>query len=88
MIRKLRSQPEEVRTHVLHVLTVSASAILLLLWVYSLGTKLADTETKTQAQQDLKPFSVLKDNLVGGYKSLSPAEEQSQSEEIDMTVLE
>jgi hypothetical protein len=94
IIHNLRKQPEAVRTRVLHILTVSASVILLLLWVYSLGTNLTNAETQAKAKKDLEPFSVLKDNLVGGYKSLTPTTESievDQSggyEEIDMSVLE
>ncbi len=83
IIHHLRNQSEETRTHILHVLTVGASVILVLLWIYSLGTNLTNTDTKTQISKDLKPFSVLKDNLVGGYKSISQPEEQ-----IDTSVLD
>ena len=40
IIHHIRRQPEEVRRHILHILTIVAAIILLLLWVYSLGTSL------------------------------------------------
>jgi len=44
--------------------------ILILLWIYSLGTTLADPKTQAKVNQDLKPFAALKDNIVEGYKSM------------------
>lgn len=71
IIHHLRSQNEEVRRHILHVLTIIAAVILILLWIYSLGTSLADPETQAKINNDLKPFEALKDNLIGGYRSIS-----------------
>jgi len=36
IIHKIRQQPEEVRRHILHILTIVAGIILISLWVYSL----------------------------------------------------
>ncbi len=63
IIHHLRRQPEEVRRHILHILTIIAGIILLMLWVYSLGTNFSSTETQVKAKEELKPFSVLKDNV-------------------------
>lgn len=71
IIHHLRRQPEHVRRHVLHVTTLVAGIILLFLWVYSLGTSLANPDTQAKINSDLKPLSALKDNLIGGYKSIS-----------------
>ena len=66
----LRKQPEEVRTHILHVLVIISAVFLMILWTYGLGTNLANPETQTSIEEDLRPFSVLKDNLIGGYNSI------------------
>ncbi|KKQ07427.1 MAG: hypothetical protein US18_C0017G0022 [Parcubacteria group bacterium GW2011_GWB1_36_5] len=71
IIHHLRNQSEEVRRHILHTLTIALGIILVLLWVYSLGTNLTSPETQTKIDNDLRPFSALKDNLIGGYKSIS-----------------
>lgn len=63
IIHHIRKQPEEIRRHILHVLIIIAAIILLFFWVYSLGTNLGNPDTQKQIRQDLKPFSVLKDNL-------------------------
>ncbi len=63
IIHKIRQQPEEVRRHILHLLTIVIAIILLALWVYSLGTNLNNPDTQTKLKQDIKPFSVLKDNI-------------------------
>jgi hypothetical protein len=65
-VRKIRQQPEHVRRHILHVLIIICGIILILLWIYSLGMTLTNPETKAKVGQDLKPFSILKDNLTGG----------------------
>jgi hypothetical protein len=71
IIHHMRHQSEEVRRHILHVLTVVCGAILLLLWIYSLGTNLTNSNTQAKINNDLKPFSALKANLIDGYKSIS-----------------
>jgi hypothetical protein len=71
IIQHIRKQPEEVRRHILHVLTVVFAVILVFLWIYSLGTTLTSSDTQAKINQDLKPFSALKDNLVGGYINIT-----------------
>ncbi len=71
IIHHIRNQSEEVRRHILHILTITFAIILLFLWIYSLGTNLTNPDTQIKVNNDLKPFSALKDNLVGGYKSFS-----------------
>ena len=71
IIHHIRRQPEKVRRNILHVLTVFAGVLLLLLWVYSLGANLGNPDLKVKAENDLKPFITLKNNIVDGYKSIS-----------------
>jgi hypothetical protein len=71
IIHSLRQQPEEARRHILHLLTIFAAIVLLLLWAYSLGTNLSNSDMQAKVNNDLKPFSALKDNLVGGYQSIT-----------------
>ncbi|MSU44903.1 hypothetical protein EXS45_01860 [Candidatus Nomurabacteria bacterium] len=70
IIHHIRSQSEEARRHILHVLTIIFAIILLFLWIFSLGVSLTDPDTEVRINNDLKPFSALKDNLIGGYKSI------------------
>jgi len=69
IIHRLRKQPEEIRRHVLHVSILGISIIMVMLWVLSLGNNLTNPDTKEKIKEDLQPFSVLKDNLIEGYKS-------------------
>ena len=71
IIHNLRKQSEENRRHILHITIFAVGIIMVLLWTYSLGRSIASPDTKIKIKQDLQPFSVLKDNLVGGYKSVS-----------------
>lgn len=78
LIHHLRRQPEEVRRHVLHILIFVVAIIMIILWIFSLGKSLTNPDTQVKIKQDLEPFSVLKDNIVNGYKSTSdttPTEE-------------
>lgn len=70
IIHKLRNRPEEERRHILHIAVFVLALFMILLWTFSLGKSIANKDTKVKIQQDLKPFSVLKDNLVGGYNSI------------------
>ncbi|OGI74693.1 hypothetical protein A2740_02785 [Candidatus Nomurabacteria bacterium RIFCSPHIGHO2_01_FULL_43_16] len=63
IIHHLRKQPDEVKRHVLHIIIFVAGVILVLLWVYSLGTNLANPDTRVEISEDLKPFSTLKDSI-------------------------
>lgn len=71
IIHHIRKQPEEIRRHILHILIVICGIILVLLWIYSLGTNFSNPDTQTKMNQDFKPISALKDNLVGGYNSMT-----------------
>lgn len=73
-IHNIRQQPEEVRRHILHILTIVAGIILILLWIFSLRVTLGSSSTQTKANNDLKPFSALKASVVDGYKSISGSE--------------
>lgn len=71
IIHHLRKQSEETRKHILHIATVSFGIILVFLWIFTLGKSFSNPDLKIKIKQDLKPFSVLKDNLVGGYQNIS-----------------
>ncbi|KKP64823.1 MAG: hypothetical protein UR62_C0005G0012 [Candidatus Nomurabacteria bacterium GW2011_GWF2_35_12] len=69
IIHNLRRQPEEVRRHILHLFILIVTIIMVTLWIFSLGKNLANPDIQVKIKQDLKPFSILKDNIVDGYKS-------------------
>lgn len=71
IIHKLRQRPEEERRHILHIVTLVAAIIMIILWTYSLGRSISNPDTKVKIKQDLKPFSVLKDDIVGGYNNIT-----------------
>lgn len=71
VIHHLRRQPEHIKRIVLHILIVAFAFILILLWIYSLGVNVTRTETQTKINQDLKPFSILKSNVLNGYNNIS-----------------
>jgi hypothetical protein len=71
IIQNIRRQPEQVRMHLLHILTVGFAVVLVLLWIYSLGSSLTNGDTQAKIDQNLQPFSALKDNMVNGYNDMS-----------------
>ncbi len=71
IIHKLRKRPEAERRHILNLLMIIVVIIMLALWVFSLSISFSNKDAKIKMQQDLKPFTVLKDNIVGGYNSVS-----------------
>ncbi|MEI7765248.1 MAG: hypothetical protein WCI93_01535 [bacterium] len=70
IIHKLKNRSEEERRHILHITTFILALFLVALWTLSLGKSISNPDTKVKIKQDLKPFSVLKDNLVGGFNSI------------------
>jgi hypothetical protein len=76
-IHHIRRQPEEIKRHILHILTIVFGIILLLLWIYSLGVNLTSPDTQAKINNDIKPFSALKAGLISGFKSMG---EQPQAD--------
>lgn len=70
IIHNLRQQSEDVRKHILHLVTLFFAIILFVIWVYTLGTGFGDKDIQAKVKDDLEPFSVLKDNFINGYKSI------------------
>lgn len=64
IIHRLRNQSEENRRHILHIIVFVVAAVLIALWIFSLGKNLNSSETQSKIKQDLKPFSVLKDSII------------------------
>jgi hypothetical protein len=75
IIHHLRKQSEEDRRHILHITIIVVGIIMILLWSLSLGKSIASPKTKEKVKQDLKPFSVLKDSIVGGINSIKGQDE-------------
>ena len=89
IIHHIRKQPEEVRRHILHILTAMFAVVLFFLWVYSLGTNLTNTSTQAKIDQDLKPFSALKANMINGYNDISqPSTDTSTNSNSDLKTQE
>ena len=70
MIHNLRAKSEQTRRDILHALTLIFALILIFTWIYSLGRHLSNADVQEKVKGDLKPFAALKDNMVGGYKSI------------------
>jgi hypothetical protein len=68
IIHRIKQKSEEERRHILHITVFILALFLIALWIFSLGRTITNKDTTIKVNQDLKPFSVLKDNLVGGFK--------------------
>lgn len=64
VIHHIRKQPEHIKRHILYIMIIIFAVILFIFWIYSLGTTLTNTNTRENLSQDLKPFSLIKDNLI------------------------
>src|ERR1035437_6764156 len=83
IVHHLRNQPEKVRRDILHISIVACAIIMIILWSYSLGISFTNPDTQVKMKNDLQPFSVLKDNIVGGYNSIStPADNASSTDSL------
>ncbi len=71
IIHHLRRLPERQKRNILHISTLIFAVLLLMIWVYGLGQNFSDTDTQIKMKESLKPFNSLKENIVGGYNSLS-----------------
>lgn len=70
IIHHIRRQPEHIKRHILNVTIMVCAVVLLLFWIYSLGTIMTNTDTQTKMNQDLKPFSLLKDDITEQYNNI------------------
>jgi hypothetical protein len=69
IIHHIRKQPEHIKRHILHIAILVCAVVLFTFWVHSLGTTLTNTDTQVKMSQDLKPFSILKDNILEQYNN-------------------
>ncbi|HEY4714966.1 MAG TPA: hypothetical protein VIH31_00460 [Candidatus Paceibacterota bacterium] len=70
-LEKLRSKPEHIRKNILYIATFSITGIIVIIWIYSLANHFSAPETKEAFRNDLKPLTVIKDNLTDTYQSIS-----------------
>lgn len=63
IIHKIRSQSDRNKRHILNVSMLLSMALLLSLWVHSLGGTIGGQEVKTDIAKNIEPLSVLKSNL-------------------------
>jgi len=63
IIYRLRKQPEETRRGILNITIFIVALMLIFLWSYSLGEDLSNTKTEEKIKDDLKPFTLLKNNI-------------------------
>lgn len=75
VVRHLRNRSEEERRHILTVSMICVCVVMAVLWTWSLGESIAKEETFVKAKEDLKPFSVLKSNLIDSWNTAGESSE-------------
>ena len=80
IIHHIRKQPEHIKRHILRVTILACAVVLFLFWIYSLGTTLTNTDAQVKMSQDLKPFSVLKDNIKEQYNNISAPDSNTEQQ--------
>lgn len=71
IIHNLRKRPEEERRHILHSIIFLCAIIVIIIWIYSLGTHLTKRENIEPLKDDLEPFSDLSKDLSNDYKDFN-----------------
>lgn len=72
IIHHIRKQPEETRKQILYLIMLVVTAMMVFLWITSLSKNFSDPSTELKMEEDLEPFSQLKDDLMGGYTDSYP----------------
>jgi len=71
LVQNLREKPEHVRKHILHITTFGLTCLVVLFWVYTLQARFSSPEVKEAFRNDLKPLTVLGDDIVNTYQNIS-----------------
>ncbi len=66
-IKKLQKKPEHKRKQILYLSTAVLGGIVLIFWAYTLGHRFSKVSASS-FQNDLKPFGIIKDDVVGSLK--------------------
>lgn len=64
----------------MRVTILACAIVLFLLWIRSLGTTLTNTDMQAKTIQDLKPFSMLKENITGQYDSMPKSDLETEQQ--------
>ncbi len=69
VVRHLRNKPEQERRQILSISMICVCIVMAVLWTWSLGENITKEETYVKVKEDLKPFSVLKSNLIDSWSN-------------------
>lgn len=72
VVRHLRNKSEQERRQILSISMICVCIVMAILWTWSLGENLTKEETYVKVKEDLKPFSVLKSNLIDSWGNTNP----------------
>lgn len=86
VVHHLRSKPEEERRQMLSLSMILVCVVMVILWTWSLGSNIKDPETKIEVKEGLKPFSVLKSNLIDSWNSATKETSETSDENTPNTV--
>ena len=70
-IKKLQSKSEDTRKLIFVCLLILSMSFVSFIWIYNLGTRFADPEVVTQANEDIKPFKLFSNSISDTYKNMS-----------------
>jgi flagellar basal body-associated protein FliL len=71
IIHNLRSQPESIKIQILHFIMIFFAVVLFFTWTMLFSKNVSETNASANLKEELKPFSILKENLSDGYESIS-----------------
>lgn len=78
-IQKLRSKPEAERKQFAYMATIACMVVVGVVWIYGLVSHFGAKETKVQASNESKPFTVLANSFKSAYENISASVNQAKS---------
>jgi hypothetical protein len=71
IVNHFKSKPEHVRRSVAGIAAFAVTAIIFIIWMWLLYHRLSSPEVKAAIANDLKPISVIRDDISSSYQSAS-----------------
>ncbi len=69
-IKKIQNKPEHVRKQILYVATIAIGGLIVIFWIFTLQYRFSSIDA-AKVQEELKPFSIIKDNIASTYNDVS-----------------
>ena len=83
ILNNLRAKPEHVRNSAVYIIAFTITGIVFLFWVFTLHNRFTSPEVLNSFQNDLKPLTVIKDDISSTYKNVYGSANSSSTTQTD-----